>query len=483
MTGKYRKILSPILLLLLSGSFLFFFSTTTSPLYPNNYGVDSAFYRVIGNSILHGKTLYAEIWDNKGPLLFFIQAAGAVTGTKNAAFCMIFLLQTLSIYITLFFMYKASELTDTYGSGFFRFLLIIFAAFTVLCITMEGGNLCEEWSLPFISCSMYLLALYAYRAGSDSRHPVKYAFIHGICFAAIAFIRINNAVSICAGILVIGIFLILKKQWKNLLVNAAFGILGILTVTIPILVYFYAKGALQEMVYGVFLYNLKYVGDRSHKAFAGTEFLIRYLPIILSFLLIALHLVIKRSARLIDIMMLAIVSVSAAMLWPSNEYLHYFTIMIPVFILILVLYLDFRNIPGLLLVLAAAVFFIRQDMTIVSRLPEIRALQPKYPITARIPEEEKKISMSVWTSPDVYLNTGFEPCTRFCAYQFIHFPVDPEMLEEYLNDLKTKQPMWVMVLSGYEGIYPEVEEILKRDYQFVSSEDNVDFFRRIIGKE
>lgn len=478
MIKYYRKLLFPFILLFFLSIFLYCFSTVTSPLYPNNYGVDSAFYRVIGSSVLKGKTLYSEIWDNKGPVLFFIQALGTIAGTKNSPVSITFILQITSLFLTILFMLKADQRIAPQNSGKVRFLLITISACTVFCLTMEGGNLCEEWSLPFISCSLYLFSSYALQASADPRHPVRYAFIHGVCFAMIAFIRINNAVSICTGILVIGIYLISKKQWKNLLKNAAFGLLGIMAVLVPVLLYFYTKNALNEMIYGVFLYNLKYIGDRSRKAFEGTEFLIRYAPIAASMLMILLDPIRKRTIRLMDILMLCVVSANGLILWQSNEFRHYFTIMVPVYAFVLVLYADLRNIPGLFLMLAVSIFFIRQDAAIVSGLPGIHSLPPKYSGTAQIPEEEKKNSIAVWTRPDIYLNTGFEPCSRFCAYQFIHFPVDPEMYEEYLSDIRTKQPQWIMVLSGYEGIYPEIETILNTEYQFRFSEDNVDFFRR-----
>ena len=98
-----------LILLIPAVLFLAFFSTTTSPLYPNNYGVDSAFYRVIGTSVIRGKTLYKDIWDNKGPVLFFIQALGALKGTRNAELSITFLLQILSLFLSLFFIMKAGR--------------------------------------------------------------------------------------------------------------------------------------------------------------------------------------------------------------------------------------------------------------------------------------------------------------------------------------------------------------------------------------
>ncbi len=472
------SILSFLILLIAAVLFLTVFSTTTSPLYPNNYGVDSAFNRVIGTSLIRGKTLYKDIWDNKGPVLFFIQALGALKGTRNTGVALTFLLQVLSLFLSLLFIMKAGRYLIPEGRKDLRFFLSALCALSVMSVTMEGGNLCEEWSLPFISCSLYLLMKYIVRASEDPRHPPKYAFLHGVCLAMIAFIRINNAVSICVGVLFIGILLVIKRQWKNLLSNLICGILGILTVFLPVLGYFYAKHALSDMIYAVFLYNLQYVGAESHRSFAGMDLALRYLPCAAAFLIILFGMIRARQLRMADLLILAVTAGNAVMLFQSNIYLHYFTVFIPVFLLVLVLYARLPGIPEMLAAAAVFAVFAAKD---IRSYPDLRAdhnREERFTSAADIPAEEKKSSIAVWLTPEIYLNTGFEPVSRYCAYQFVHFPVVPSMLDEFLSDIRTARPRWIIVLSGYEDIYPEIGTILEADYRMMFTEDNADFFRR-----
>ncbi len=479
MNKRSRKLLFSIILLLLVCGYMAVFSSVTSPLYPNNYGVDSAFYRFIGKSILQGKTLYTDIWDNKGPVLFFIQAVGALNGTRNADLSLIFPLQVLSVFLSVFLMYEAYLTLHKERAGAVRFLLITVICGAVFCTTMVGGNLSEEWSLPFISCSLYLFARYLSGCETDPKHPPIYAFIHGVCFGLIAMIRINNAISLCAGVLIIGLYLMVKRQWKNLLSNILFGILGIAAAVLPVCLYFYAKNALSDMVYAVLLYNLKYIGDRTHKAYRGTDFFLRYGPIIVSGLLILLRMVRTRRVRPADLTVGAMVLGSALILWQSNEYTHYFTIFIPVFFLVLLLYADHMRIPEILITAGLLVFFIINIFPVFSDLAKDRSRQPQFSAADSIPAEEKKSSIAVWLTPEIYLNTGFEPVSRFCAYQFIHFPVDPSMLDEFLSDIRTSSPKWIIVLSGYEGIYKEVGTLLETDYEFAFTDSNANFYHRI----
>ena len=66
-------------LLFAAGLFVFLFSCTTSPLYEHHpfwfYG-DSGVFQEIGVCLLQGGTPYVDLFDHKGPVLWFIQALG-----------------------------------------------------------------------------------------------------------------------------------------------------------------------------------------------------------------------------------------------------------------------------------------------------------------------------------------------------------------------------------------------------------------------
>ena len=194
---KHKKLITYIITALLLIGFVLLFSTTTSPLFPNYYGVDSAFNRFMGLMVLRGKVLYSEIWDNKGPVLFFLQAVGTLKGTHNADITLTFLMQIASIFLTFFLVYRAAEEASPGKVSIPSTIILALCAMSVFAIVIDSGNLSEEWSLPMIACSLYLLVKYAANVKDHPLHPRKYAFIHGICFGLLAFIRVNNAISIC----------------------------------------------------------------------------------------------------------------------------------------------------------------------------------------------------------------------------------------------------------------------------------------------
>ncbi len=472
--GKYW--LSVLIILLLSAGTILSFSSTTSPLYPNNYGVDSAFFRFVGLMIRRGKTLYREIWDNKGPVLFFLQAIGTLKGVKNADVTLTFLMQIAGLFLTLVYLFHAKLAADSRKMVHFFSLLPMICGTAIFCIWMEGGNLCEELSMPMIACSLYLLVKYAANVENHPLHPRIYAFIHGISLALVFFIRPNNAVTICAGAAAAAVYLIHRRKWKNLLENILFGLLGVAVISIPIFVYFLVKHAFGDLLYSTFLYNLKYSAQRSHKMFSGMAFFDRFLPIGASAVIILIHILRERKLRLLDGMMFFIVAANTVLLWHSNQFLHYFVIFVPVFILVLLLYTDFPKIPETAAVLVVLLFFIFEDVSQIPSLSDTAKAPDKFSFAASVPEAEKESAMVLYATPAVYLNSGLIPCSRYAAYHFAHFPVDPAMREEFLEDMHANQPNWIVYLSGYEPIITEVKEMLDNDYEKVREEYEFSYY-------
>ena len=285
-------------LLALAGCFLvviFLTSCYTSPLYPDYYGYDSAIFSLLGKGITEGKNLYTELFDHKGPMIFFINALGFSLGGHLG----IWGLQCLFGLVSLFLLYYTGKMlrrTESYTS-LWECLLIFIAGYAVFFYTFQRGNLTEEYSLPFISCALFLLVKYALHTEKDPLHPPVYSVLYGICLAYLAFLRLNNSVTICAGILAVAIYLIYKKEYQNLLWNLLFGIMGILLIAVPVLVYFHQNNSLEEMIYATFLHNFQIAGNTAHISLGENPaiFFILYLPIVVSAILLFCE--IKKNAR------------------------------------------------------------------------------------------------------------------------------------------------------------------------------------------
>ena len=234
----------------ISIGFLLVFSFTTSPLFVND-GMDSAVFKTLGYAILQGKKIYVDIFDNKGPLLFFIDAFGQwlIQGRTG-----IFLLQIIGLSVALIFIYKTINLFTNNINSFFVILLTLF----IYGGLIQEGNQCEEWMMNLIAISFYLTFKY-FKKHSDEPYPLKYSLLQGIIFAATFFIRPNDGVAWVGGLYAgIILYLLWKKEYKNIIQNIALFLLGTIIVATPICLYFVHLGTLNDMLYGLWFFNLDY---------------------------------------------------------------------------------------------------------------------------------------------------------------------------------------------------------------------------------
>ena len=238
-------------LALLSFVFVLLFSRATSPLYAY-VGYDAAIFKQMGMAILKGKTIYLDYFDNKGCLLYFIHALGLWLGGD----VIILFFQAISLTVSLMILDKIISL---YKVGASR-LYVLLAGLVLLLCFYEGGDLSEEWSLPFICYPLYKF-LKSYK--NNKPLIAKDLYFIGLCFGVIAFLRINNAVPFCGFLLCLFIEYVLKKQWKDFIINALIFVGGVLTITIPCFLYFYLKAGSEGvywMVYSTFLSGFEYLG-------------------------------------------------------------------------------------------------------------------------------------------------------------------------------------------------------------------------------
>lgn len=459
------------ILLLFISIFLFYFSTTTSPHHPNNYGFDSAYYRFIGASVLKGKVPYKDIWDNKGPILYFIEAIGALHGTRNEKISVIFLLQIFSLFVSSCIMFAANREIHKTKIHDFYFLFCEICAIAILGEYLTEGNLTEEWSIPFISLSLFLFLKYSLTNNTSPLHPKSYAFIHGITLASLALIRINNAVSIFAGIAVIIIYLMIKKQWKNLIENIIFGILGASLVIIPVFLFYLQKHALGDMLYAVFIYNLNYTSQKTHIPITGLNFfLIRYSPLFLLLLLIIFHVIRTRKWRVLDIISLTIVISNIILLYRINIYTHYFIIVVPVFLFVMIIYTNIKYIPEFLCTILLLSFYLNRDIKMFQYLRNVKHENYFATVTSYLPKTERDSVIAIEVMPGIYLNTGLTPISRFAAYQHDYLKYGNGFEEEFISDLKTKRPKWIIASPSTDSLPSYVVDLLNTDYELKFSD-------------
>lgn len=227
-------------------------------------GRDPGIFLYIGSLILKGKIPYLDVWENKGPLLFYINALGLwlANGSRWGIWLLEFLFLVFSAFLLYSMIRTVLESRPAALAGVFGFLYAV-GRF------LQGGNYSEEYALLFGLLSWWLLVKYL------SGNPVRYQdFLLGALLVMGVLLRPNN---ISLQLSAIGVLILIdfqKHQFGLLLKRVLLWASGAALVCCITAVYFYSVGALGHLIDVMFLFNFQYsetasIADRLSGAAAG----------------------------------------------------------------------------------------------------------------------------------------------------------------------------------------------------------------------
>lgn len=440
LSSRYFFLVFPLISII----FLLIYSPSTSPFYLYE-GFDSCTFKTIGLGILDGKMPFTDLFDHKGPVLFWINALGLAGGRAG-----LFLLEAVFLAVTLFFAYKTACLYTDSSKAFVASFLTLIPAIDFI----TEGNQCEEYMLPFIACSLYLALRYT--TGKVGSHPLRYSLFYGIACGIIFFIRPNDAVS-QTGAIMTGIFLILlhRKEYKAAFMNALIFFCGLFAVAIPILVYFHVTGSLHDMLHGTILYNLQYSSEsRLTEGSIG----ILAIPAIIYGGAIFMERKSDRTSWFVFIPNL----IFTLILVGKRDYYHYLLPILPMVCVFFALCLNggYRK-TAMIICILFAIFSFRQHKMLIRSISSHDEMAYLYQQTGslieNVPEAERnhiwnlnlyKLPRPLDKSPHIYsmtgiwTNAGISPANRvFIPFHRGNFQKDEVTLE-------VNRPEWVLAVDG-----------------------------------
>lgn len=328
----FQNLILWILSFVSSVLFLLFYSIATSPL-TSYYGEDSAFYAMVGAAMKHGMLPYRDFYEMKGPYMFWIEYFGQlISEGRFGTFCIQTINMTLTIGIILCIVnLLLKKKTVKKIQRFVIYICSVLFSLLIISFTFEGGNLTEEFSYPVMVLCLYLCMRYFDDQDHSpvSDHPLKIGFIYGMAFGFFAFVRIINAAFLGAVLLTIVIYLIFKKNWKNILQNAVVFIAGVIVAILPACIWALMQGILKDMIRQVFVLAFSYstelnTADRFMlvKNFVWPMIVIGMVSIFLYF---------TGSKKKWPLLLLSVSSAVILLIAVSmgDGYLHYFSLQLP----------------------------------------------------------------------------------------------------------------------------------------------------------
>lgn len=206
---------------------------------------DGAIFMYVGEMWSRGVVPYLQLFDNKPPGIFILNAIAA--GTHHALWVLA-LMEFLSVMGCILSVRKTLQIVG--ASARTSFFGVIAAALMINLPDYGAGNMSEAYMLAPMAASMLAFA-YSVRSGK-----LRHVFLAGIC-SGLACLFKPFALSVFMAQVA---FVVFKRTLGSRLVFASIfaNIAGAVTAWVPVLVYFALRGGLKQMLDASFFYNMHY---------------------------------------------------------------------------------------------------------------------------------------------------------------------------------------------------------------------------------
>lgn len=244
----------------LIAAFLFqLICSKSSPLYPMNDWVDVQCFSTVGRSLLDGKVLYRDIYEQKGPLVYFVYAFANLI-SRNSMLG-VFLFYVLFMALHLFFTCKIACLFGSRAQALC--LTALLALLTHVLPSFVHGGSVEEMCLWILSCALWIVL----RTIKENRFFSTGACIGLGALAGVIFLfKFTFAGFFLGLVLFTAIWYIQKKEYRRLALSAAAFLLGFAAAVLPVLLYFYVHRALPDFFTAYFYNNIFLYSGAKEKA-------------------------------------------------------------------------------------------------------------------------------------------------------------------------------------------------------------------------
>ncbi len=207
--------------------------------------LDNGYYLYLGQRLLEGATAYVDVWEYKPPGIFYLNALGLWLGRGSR--WGVWTLEFTALFGAAWLSFLALRPRYGWFAATFGTLAWLWALNPIL----QGGNLTEEYALPF-----NFLAAWAFWQSLQRPGAKLPPFGVGLGFAGAFLFRPNNAGAEAVMVLVWGLTALFQKDFRTLAWRLAWSGLAVLLTLGGVSLYFVAQGNFAEMFHASILYAL-----------------------------------------------------------------------------------------------------------------------------------------------------------------------------------------------------------------------------------
>lgn len=261
------------LFIAITGLLTMLICTKSSPLYPTNDWVDANCYMTIGRGILAGRMPYRDLFDHKGPLIYLLHAAAAII--SDTSFMGVFIFEIIACTATLWLFYV---LLKRYVPDAPVWSVPVISVLIYSSESFCHGDSAEEFCLPLI---LGVMIIWLDIAENKDMPCCQKLILSGVMIGLIFWTKFNLLGTLMGAFTVISV-ISAKKGIINLLRSCGYTVIGVIAATIPIMIFFGIKGALNSLWEVYFYDNLfAYGGEKTpvlRNLSNGAVFCLRFFP-------------------------------------------------------------------------------------------------------------------------------------------------------------------------------------------------------------
>lgn len=236
----------------------------TSVLYHNISLPDPNYYFTAARMIMNGKVMYRDIFEQKGPLVYFthVIALAITPGRRDYGYSII---EFLLMFFLLWFTYRIMRLYLPRIWG--AVLTLLFPAVFLQNALFREGDTVEITSTVIMMGALYLVM----RQMVQPVHRVRF-WESGLLGMGVAWILWSKfSLVLMPGIAALVLVAVVwgNQGWRQALLHTGLGLLGFVLITGPVLFYFWHYRALNDLFNVYFYWNLNAYTEAAKLPLAG----------------------------------------------------------------------------------------------------------------------------------------------------------------------------------------------------------------------
>lgn len=464
------------------------FTTKSSPLFPFNDWVDANYYFTMGKGMMHGLVPYRDLFERKGPLLFFVYGIASLVSYRT--FIGVYFIEVIAFSLFLFFSFKSLSLfmKKTIALS----ILPLLAIFVLNLKAFSHGGSAEELCLPLLAVSLYHLLRYLKNDDPSTATPGIF-FWNGLIAGCVLWVKFSLLGFWLGWIITLFVSLIVRRPPQHALRGVTVFLCGMIVATVPWIIYFESNNAFGDWINTYFVVNLtSYPVNSSFSRHIYT--IIRLLSIqivnnpffglifwwgIIGFAISKKF--IKNIGNRIGLL-LCILALIVGIYWGGMTHVYYYLILTPFIIFCLTVAVDAFNLLAKKVVTNRAAITLFAAVIIISLPLEYKFNQNAYMLHVRQSDlVQYKFAEIIDRSPDktllnygwldfgIYTTAGVLPPVKYFAstvLEYSRYPLEMDEQNRYVREGITK---FVVLTDISPSINSEKFPLLNEAYHLVAS--------------